>query len=202
MPFVPVPATVKAQWFYTYNGQPCMNRLHISTPSTLPTASDCQVIANQLGNWWVNAARQLVPATCALREVLVQSIAEQNGPQATFVTGLPASGAHPVAALPSNVTFCVSLRSGLVGRSARGRWYWVGLAEDQVTDNIVEANWATDIVTVMQQLILDIDTLSSQPVIVSYISNGIPRPGGPVKFIVTTALAIDNVVDSQRGRLH
>jgi len=43
---------------------------------------------------------------------------------------------------------------------------------------------------------------SNAPVIVSYYSGGALRPGGPVYFVITDALAVDTTVDSQRGRLH
>lgn len=201
MPFVPVPATVKLQWFYTYNGQPCMNRIHVSVPETLPSAGTCQVLANAGASWWLGNAQSLVPPSCALRLVEATSIAEQNGNSATFSSGLPAAGTHLINALPGNVTLAVSLRTGLTGRSARGRWYWVGLSEDQVDDNNVNAGVASAITGAMDNLLSTITGLSSTPVIVSYQSGGVPRPGGPVKFLITDALLVDTVVDSQRGRL-
>lgn len=201
MPFVPVPATVKVSLFYTYNGVQCMNRLHVSTPASLPDASTCQTLATAFANWWLGNAQALVPPTCALRLVEAVSIAEQNGPSATFSSGLPAAGTHAINAMPGNVTLAVSLRTGLTGRSARGRWYWVGLAEDQVSENNVVAGTAASITAAMDNLLTTIVGLTSTPVIVSYRSNGVPRPGGPVKFIINDALLVDTRVDSQRGRL-
>jgi len=202
MPFVPVPATVKAALFYTMNGQPAMNRIHISTVATLPSEAICAAFAAAIANWWITNVRVLVPATFSLREVQCQSIAEQNGPQSTFSAGLPLAGLNGSAALPNNVAFCISLRTGLSGRSARGRWYWGGLTEAQVTDNDVLAGSAASMVTAIDNLISTIGVLGGNACIVSYQSNGVPRPGGPVKFFITDALAVDATVDSQRGRLH
>jgi len=202
MPFVPVPATVKVSWFYTYNGQPCMNRLYVSTPATLPDQATCQVIANAAASWWTGNCQALVPATCALRLVEAISVAEQNGPSATFSAGLPASGTNGQPSMPGNVTLAVSLRTGLTGRSARGRWFWVGIGEGQVLDNNVAAGPAASITAALDSLISTITGLSSFPVVVSFISNGVPRVGGPVKFIINDAILVDTVVDSQRGRLH
>jgi hypothetical protein len=201
MAFVPVPATVKVSLFYTYNGQPCMNRIYVSTPASLPDAATCQVLANAAANWWINNCKALCPPTCELRLVEAISVAEQNGPSATVSAGLPSPGTNGSPALPGNNTLAVSLRTGLTGRSARGRWYWVGLSEAQVTDNLVLAGPAASIVAAMDALISTINGLSSQPVIVSFVSGGIPRPGGPVKFIINDALLVDTVIDSQRGRL-
>jgi len=197
-----VPATVKASLFYTLSGQPAMNRIHIGTVATLPSEAICAAFAAEIADWWVTTCRVLVPATMELRQVQVQSIAEVNGPQATFSSGLPSPGTVAQPALPNNVSFCVSLRSGLTGRSARGRWYWAGLTEGQVTGNNVDAGSAASIVAAIDGLLNTIEAVGGSPVIVSYNSGGGPRPGGPVKFVITDALAVDTVVDSQRGRLH
>jgi len=202
MAFVAVPATVKVDWFYTYNGINCMNRMYVNRTESEPTAATCAAIASQAAAWWIGNAQALVPTTCALRLVQATSVAVQNGPSATFSAGLPAAGSIVSPALPGNNTLCVSLRTGLTGRSARGRWYWVGLAEAQVTGNLVEGGTATSITAAMDALLNAMNAISSAPLIVSFQSNGVPRPGGPVKFFITDALLVDTTVDSQRGRLH
>ena len=178
-----------------------MNRIHISTPASLPSAGDCTTIAANLDTWFQGNVIPLVSDAMEIRQIEVVSIAEQNGPQATFSSGYPIPGTINTPILPNNVALCVSLRSGLTGRSARGRWYWCGLTESQVAASAVDGGVVTSIVAAMDALISTIASLSSNVVIVSYESNGIPRPGGPVKFIVTDALAVDNTVDSQRRRL-
>jgi len=137
-----------------------------------------------------------------LRQVHCMSIAEVNGPQATFSAGLPLAGTSGQPSVPNNVSFCVSLRTGLTGRSARGRWFWAGLGEGQVTGNNVDTGVATAIVAAIDALLNTITAIGGSPVIVSYNSGGGPRPGGPVKFVINDALAVDTIVDSQRGRLH
>jgi len=202
MPFVPAPNIVKVSWFYTLNGQPAMNRIHVTTTSTFPDAALCATIAGIGRAWWVAEAAPLVHPGMILREVQALSIAQQNGPQASDVTGLPQAGTLGQAAMPGSNAFCVSLRTGLAGRSARGRWYWGGLTDQQVTDNNVDAGPAAAIVAAMAQLIADMVTTTTFPVILSYINNGDPRPGGPLAFGITDVLAVDTTVDSQRGRLH
>jgi len=197
-----VPATVKASLFYTMNGQPAMNRIHIGTAATLPSEAICAAFAADIADWWNNNCRALVPTTMELRQVQCQSIAETNGPQATFSSGLPLAGTLGQPSVPNNVSFCISLRSGLTGRSARGRWFWAGLTEGQLTGNNVDAGPAASIVAAIDALLNSIAALGGTPVIVSYNSGGGPRPGGPVKFVINDALAVDTIVDSQRGRLH
>lgn len=202
MAFVAAPTIIKAALFYTMNGQPAMNRIHIKTSTTNPTASQCAVFAAAIASWWDGNIRALVPTTMQLNQVVCQSVSEPNGSQATFSSGLPHAGTNVGLAEPNNVAFCVSLRSGLTGRSARGRWYHGGLTEDQVAGNEVIPGAVVSIVGAMDNLISAITAAGGAAVIVSYVHDGIPRPGGPVYFVITDALAVDNIVDSQRGRLH
>jgi hypothetical protein len=202
MPLPVVPATIKVSMFYTLNGEPAMNRMHVGVAATLPSAGDCAVAAAIFGNWWISTASLNVSSAMALNLVEAISIAEVNGPQATFTAGLPAAGALASPSLPGNNAFCVSLRSLFTGRSARGRWYWGGLTESQVTGNTVGTSDVTAIVGAMNSLLGLISAASAFPVIVSYNSGGGPRPGGPVKFFIDHAIAVDQTVDSQRGRLH
>lgn len=202
MPFVAVPSTIKVSWFYTLNGIPAMNRLYVSTVPSLPTLADCAAAAAVGATWWDANCKALQAGTLALRAVEAVSVAVQNGPQSTFSAGLPVSGTNGSPALPGNNSFAISLRSGLTGRSARGRWFWAGLSESQVTDNTVAAGTVTSIVAALDNLLSAFAAASLTPIIVSFVSNGIPRPGGPVKFIITDALAVDAIIDSQRGRLH
>jgi hypothetical protein len=201
MPFQPVPATIKLSFFYTWAGQQCMNRIHVGVGATLPSEAECQSVATMGATWWLGNVQDLVPLNLSLRQVEAVSIAEQNGPQATFSSGLPAAGTFAQPSLPNNIAFCVSLRTGLTGRSARGRWYWAGLTEAQVVDNTVDTGTVTDIVAAIDNLLGAINALNADPILVSYNSGGGPRPGGPVKFIITDALAVDSFVDSQRRRL-
>lgn len=196
------PTIIKGEFFYTMTSQPAMNRIHIITGTTSPTASQCAVFAAALATWWDGNIRTLVPATMQLNQVHCVALNPINGAQATFSSGLPHAGTNTGQALPNNVAFCISLRTGLTGRSARGRWYQGGLTEDQVTGNDLTAGAVTSYVAALDNLLSAISAAGGQAAIVSYFANGVLRPGGPVYFPITDALAVDSTVDSQRGRLH
>jgi len=197
-----VPATVKCSLFYTLNGVPAMNRFYVRLGASLPSQGDCQTIANNIDTWWEGNVQAIISSSMAINEIEVKSVAEANGPQATFSAGFPIAGALSSPSLPGNNAFCVSLRSGLTGRSARGRWYWCGLTEGQVTGNTLGSGDQTSILAAMQNLIDLIASLSAHFVIVSFNADGGPRVGGPVTFNVLNAIAVDSTIDSQRGRLH
>jgi len=202
MPLALAPATVKLSFFYSLLGQPAMNRIHVSVPPTLPSEGLCSDLAVAAGDWWDTNVKALVTNQMTLNEVHVMSLAEENGPQASFSAGLPLAGTQTADPCSGNVAFCVSFRTGLTGRSARGRWYWCGLIETQTVGNEVAGGTVTSILGAMDNLLSTISGLGFSPIILSYISGGAPRVGGPVKFIINDAIAVDNIIDTQRGRLH
>lgn len=200
MPFVAAPNIVEMQFRCTYDLQRTMNRIHINV-LTVPTVAICQSLATAGAVWWTNNVTALTVATLGIREVYCKSLAVMNGPEASFSTGFPVVGTLGQSPLPSSTSIAASLRSGLTGRSARGRWFWQGLGETQVDGNVVTAGTITSIDAALTNLKSAITALGYTWAIVSFYSGGGPRVGGPVYFLVSDILFTDSVVDSQRKRL-
>jgi len=200
MPFVAAPNIIECQFRGTLDGQQVMNRIHVNVTGT-PTEGDCATVAAAAAQWWLDNVQDLVVVTASLREVFCKSLEEENGPQASFTAGLPASGTIDLDGLPNNCALCVSLRTGLSGRSARGRWFWYGFADTQANGSTVVGGVRDSIDAAMTNLLAVIEALSALWVIVSFIHNGAPRAGGPVYFVVTNIVIIDDTIDSQRRRL-
>jgi len=200
MAFVPAPNLVSVEFRCTWAGQQTENRINVDL-LTAPTAANCQTLATACESWWEDNVVAITPDSLELREVFVRDQSQLNGFAATASpTGaLPGTGGSP--SLPNNVTICASVRTLFTGRSARGRWYWQGLMESQVTGNVVASGTLTSIDAALTNLASVIAGLSHFWVIASYISEGVPRPGGPVYFVVNDITFVDDVVDSQRRRL-
>jgi len=200
MAFTPVINTVSVEFRTTWAGQQCENRIYVDL-LTAPTQALLTALANACETWWEDNVVAITPDTLELREVFVRDQTELNGFAATASpTGaLPGTGGSP--SLPNNCSICASVRTLFTGRSARGRWYWQGLMESQVTGNEVSSGALTDIDAALTNLAGVIAALGHFWVIVSYISGGSPRVGGPVKFVVNDIIFVDSVVDSQRRRL-
>jgi len=81
------PTIIKCSLFQTLNGQPIMNRFHVKVGATNPSAAECNAVAVAVANWWAGNVQDLVGDQLSLREVHAQSLAEVNGPQATFSSG-------------------------------------------------------------------------------------------------------------------
>lgn len=200
MAFAPVPNVIKVSLFSTLDGQQVMNRFHVKIGGA-PTESDCQTVVDTVGVWWFAHAQPLIGINDTLRFIEGKSLHVENGPQAVFTTGLPDDGALNEDALPNNCAFVISLKTGLTGRSARGRWYWHGLVESQASASHMAATPAAAIVTAMNALFAAMNGISAAMVIVSYFNNNAPRVGGPITFQITSLVATDTVIDSQRRRL-
>lgn len=104
-------------------------------------------------------------------------------------------------ALPANVTLCVTLRSPLTGRSARGRFYAVptGVSQ-QFTQNTFAAAYITGIETFLDAIQSGATSLAMEFSVISRFTLGARRTVG-THFPITTIASRNNEIDSQRGRL-
>jgi len=200
MAFVSAPNIIECQVRCTWDGQQIMNRFHAHVDSG-PTEAQCAFLASEVAAWWIANVKALVPATLSLREVFCKGLELENDVQATFSSGLPSAGTSGADSCPNNVALCCSLRTGLTGRSAHGRWYWAGLCESQVTGSTIASGTVASIVATLDALRNVLLAAGLNWMVVSFNHNGGPRAGGPVYFEVNDILAIDGIVDSQRKRL-
>lgn len=113
---------------------------------------------------------------------------------------VPSLGLNASPALPVNCTIALTRFSAFTGRSARGRVYLVGLAENQVVGDIVDAATISGYLTTYANLTANILTAGWTPVIVSRYANGVKRLVG-VTFTQEGWRFFNNVVDSRRDRL-
>lgn len=105
-------------------------------------------------------------------------------------------------ALPGNVTFSVKKSSGLTGRTARGRVYWIGMPQNnlQVNENLLLTAKADLIEAAVDAMRVAIAATVWTPVIVSRFLAGVQRPTGAT-FTWIDSTAVNFNVDSQRRRL-
>lgn len=198
MPFVPAPNVAMFEVVGTKDGQIIENRMYVDCLHA-PTLGDLAGIRAIVLSWCNAHYAPLLPSEVTINMVRVTDVSQQNGAQDIATVTIPGTVAG--GALPNEVSFCVSLRSAVRGRSARGRWYMLGVAKSNVTaQNRVGGAYATAAVTALDQLITDLKFVNLQPIICSFVTNNAPRVGGPVYFILMNAVATDDVVDSQRRR--
>ncbi len=113
-------------------------------------------------------------------------------------------GSDVTPPFPNNVTLSIKKSSGLTGRSARGRLYWVSIPKDKDdggNENLLDPVYVAQLVSSVGTIRTNIDSTENwNPVLVSRFLDGVKRPVG-VTFAWTGESAVNNVVDTQRGRL-
>jgi len=199
MPFVPVPNTALFELRYTLHGQLIENTLWFE--EALPwaagsIAAQCQV----LHDWAVEHLFPSLSTDISLREVFGTSMESDTAPTGSFVPGAPPAGDVPTVALPGNVAFGITFRTGQRGRSYRGRNYIAGIPLSSQIGNQVSGAFATNMLGAYEQLTGLIPEMLGTWVVVSRFADGAPRLVGVTSPVVQAAAA-DLNLDSQRRRL-
>lgn len=199
MPFVAVPNVVEVEVRCLFQGQKIENRFTIDALTTV-TDSILDDITNAVSVWAQETYFDNLPNAITLTEVVGTDLSASDGAQHTIVPEGTVTGALADAAMPNEVTFCVSHRTAARGRSARGRSYVLGITKGDCTNNLLSDARVNAFVSNFNALRTAITDGGWNWVVVSYRHDNAPRPGGPVKYTITNSIAVDNVLDSMRRR--
>jgi len=201
MPFQSVPNTIEVTTHGVCNSQPVVNTFYFATLANY-SAQEVEDIAVAVWDWWAADMNDIYPIAFLLSSVKARGLENENDFEFVHAPGTIA-GTIASNPTPSNVCFCVSRRSALTGRSARGRVYIgpIAIGSLQTDENLVSSTWAASLVTALNLLHTTVGpTLSMEEVIVSRYNAGAQRAVG-VTFDVVNYTNVDLRVDSQRGRL-
>ncbi len=103
--------------------------------------------------------------------------------------------------LPANVTLCATLRTGLTGRSARGRFYMLPTVVTQMTTpNTFAGAVGTALTAFLDDLIIATAVFDWQLVVLSRFNAGVKRTVA-INNRVRSVEVRNLTSDSQRGRL-
>jgi len=165
-----------------------------------PTSARMQAANSLFVTFHNNTLRLQQNLAYGLTAIRTRDMTVQSGQLAELDISPSVFGTFSGDALPANVSFAVSLRTGFAGRSRRGRVYHVGLAEGQVTQDFVIAANVTAIVAAYATWLTTLAAQQFTWVIASRISAGVPRATALITP-VTAIFAVDARVDTQRRRL-
>lgn len=197
--FIPAPDCIKVELRCLFDDQQVENVFYVRSAAS-PTADDVQLAADVTQAWWHTNARPVLPNSISLIGVLATNVAIEGGFQ-YFETGYAGeTGEQTGSRLPNNVAFCLNLNTALAGRSGRGKWFWYGLLDADVTGNRIATDTAAALKNMLDQLKSDLLADSLTPVVVSYCHNNAWRTVAGVNDVVSYGYH-DLIVDSQRRRL-
>jgi hypothetical protein len=120
---------VRAAWSGLFDGQRVMTGFHIRFQGA---SVDMEDLAANMETNLLPALTNCVSSAVTFQEIVVQDVRE-DGPD-TVHHGLTAGGGAVVGeAMPSFVSACFTVRTGLKGGRRRGRMYLPGLVEESVS---------------------------------------------------------------------
>lgn len=199
MTFQPVPQTVGVYVRGTLFNQRVENTIYVSTADPT-TPGDVADIAAAAGAWYRANIVPLLAQDYVYRETFAKDLSSASGAEVNNTTGVGTIGGQPFAAMPGNVTLAISFRTGLAGRSFRGRNYLPCLAEPQVTGNTVASATADAFVTGYNELLNVLVGSEYTWTVVSRFTSGVLRAVG-ISTPVVNAIVTNLFVDSMRRRL-
>lgn len=200
MAFIPVPDTIMATVFYQEEtGVLAVQRFFAAATDPI-TLTDLEEVTDALYDVWVAQILENVQENWSLTGIRARSMSEAEGLEFDDENSYPIAGERTTGVNPANqVSYTVTWSTGLVGRSARGRTYGVGLPNDfhdgvRLTDTgqgLLQANW---------ELVLSaMETAGHALQTVSFETGGVPRTEGRPLPILSGAVRFP--LATQRRRL-
>lgn len=207
-PFIPVPNTAYVEMVYTFGGQIVENCFHVQkgTPFTALQLQGLTTAFDAWDNGAVAGWKGCRPIGCTLVQIKTRALDTAASPVYIYTLPAPRNGALNANPMPGNVTFCVTLQTGLAGRSQRGRIYVPGIITTDIgntpLNNTLNSGRANAYVASINALIAQVAALGAgyALVVTSFRSNNAWRATGQNSVILNAAYA-DLFIDSMRRRL-
>lgn len=200
MAFIPANLTARLTPIFSLpNNQRAVNTLHVVNGDGW-NATSLQLLIDTYEEWFTEFLDTLMSNQVSLIGIDARDMSVQNGAVINYTPTSPLPGASTSNVMPGNVSACIAFKTGLAGRSFNGRVYHVGLTETMVSGDFVNAVTIDAIRDVYQELGDAIIALEWQHVVVSYVSEGVPRTSAVTTPITEYAVRTARVA-SQRRRL-
>lgn len=201
MPFQPAPDIAEVEVRQTLQGVPVENVLHFVNTLGAPwDAGTIQALANSVLAAWSTYVLTVQCTALSLRSVLAKDLSAEVAPMFEAFPLVPVTGVLTGPAMPNQNALVLTKRSGLTGRSARGRIYHCGFTEDQVSGNFVLDTYADAVNNAYGEFVNALAEDDFIMVILSRYTGTVLRPAGIAFNMISLGLR-NNRVDSQRRRM-
>ncbi len=198
MPFVPANDVVQVSiHFLSATLERATNVIYVYNANGVSSAADVQDVLDSVKTWLTNEWAGVASDRWQTDYLVGRDMNTQEGYIVTDVETI--NGTVSGGSLPAATTIAMSLRTGLSGRSRRGRIFHVGLPVTFVTDSAVTVGGASSLIDAYNALLPILIGNDQQLVVASFVSGGAPRSTAlttPVLDVILT----DRIVDSQDGR--
>lgn len=200
MTFQSAPDIAEAVIQATISGSPLNNVLNFHKPGGY-TQADIDNLAGQVDTSVGTYYRPFMAPGTNYVQTLVRGLTSAIDLTATNATNAGAGTHTGSVELPSNASLCVTLRTGLTGRSARGRFYAFPATDAcMAAQDLFTSAYGAGIVAFLNNIVTAASVVGWHFCVLSRYTLGARRAAGISNDI--TSIAYRNlIVDSQRGRL-
>jgi len=195
----PTDRLVKAECRFLWASQQVENVLHFQHVTDSPDPTNMAALAGVLDDSIDTDWRPIMSNTVQFVEVYIEEYAGDVSQSYSMSGGLGVGGVTGDS-MPGNCALCLSLRTEFVGRSRRGRFYTIGMAESHQSGGVVTSTYQTAWIAALEALRTAAAVEGWALSVASFFTGGAPRTTGLVTP-VTSVITVDAIVDSQRRRL-
>jgi len=200
MAFVPTPGVAQATLNYQSNDNTvAINRLYCAT-ATPPTMTDLEEIGDALYDLWAAQVMVNTQADWSLTGIHVRAMNVEEGIQYDDENAYPVQGSLSESVqTPAQLSYTVTLNTGLVGRSARGRIFAVGVPVGFQQGNRLSDAAQAQLQPVWSLVRSGMETAGHALQVVSFQEDGVLRAAGRPLPVVSVAVRFP--LATQRRRL-
>lgn len=200
-PFIAAPNTASVEMIYSVGGETCENLFHVHKASPYSLA-DLQALRGTVLTWYTTVWKGQVHSTVTLVRIRTKALDTDIAPMEDYaVTSGGGGGLASGSLVANNVTYCLKLATGLSGRSARGRWYFIGMSSNSMLNSVdVSTPYRDAVVANLATLRTQLSSAGHTFCVTSYRHNNAWRTTA-VNYDIVSVVAVDLHIDSQRRRL-
>lgn len=179
MAFIPTPACVQARLLaQTAAGVVAENVFYCATTG-VPTSTDLEAIGAAFSDFAQESYSVIMNTDWTMIGVQLRAMNEEEGLGMYYTDGFPEPGEAGGAGGGHQVTYTITWATGLVGRSARGRSYGIGLPSTYIASGSRLTDVGrTALQVVWNNLLLILNDAGHALQVVSFVEGGVPRTEG------------------------
>lgn len=197
MAFQSAPHCVEVVINAKQDSTPIVNRLNVDVGHTVVDA-DLPLVAAVIDGWITSDLAPQQVNDVKYESITVKDIEHANGAQILYVP-TSTQGAVTDPPLPNSTAMVASLRTALTGKNYRGRFYFGGMHQNQMTDSVhVSSGVAAGYGAAIADLLTLLDAASYKLVVVSRYLNTARRIVAIATEVVT--VVTNTILDVQRRR--
>lgn len=170
------------------------------TYDVLPSEEELESFCTVVAAYWEETCKPLLPNGWIGREVYAKDLSAPISIQAVSTDLAGVAGTATGETMAANNTCAVARRTGLTGRSARGRIFWMGLSIEMVSGNFVDTAFRAGMAGAMNGLDTEALIAGFTPCVVSRYQAGVELTT-PLTYPLSGWAVVTSRVASRRKRL-